>query len=659
MKDILHTICLRHDNTLKSLTKQALAQIILKLVYINNVKGLSISQVRDLVRGETGVNFTEKDILDSLRWLENDGEKIYAKSGKYRIKPNYLKSIDKEVERTNQLHDDIIIKWFRDTDSYKADDGKNSILDWFQGLMIEFFKDYSYDWVRDLMRQKGNGKKKTPNLEKIIDKSLASSNLAEEDYGWLKKQFVKFIESDTHEDNEVLWNYASSRFSATLLTARNFADDFSLEEFDGATFILDTNILMILELEEYEQSQAISTLAEFFKKHNISPKYFYVSRDEYGRAIGPKRRSTLKAFDEYSFKVFSESNCVFINTALKRKCVERADFERFFDQIMDVPEKFGNVLDLECEDNSDLIEVFEKAESDEKLKGSINTVYKRRTGNDKRETPKKHDAALYRGAEHLKKQGKTLILTRDSILREFAYEDAVRDELPLAIGVDSLIQLLALDAGGTGNTSSNFIPLFSKLVQTSLFPEKEMFKPEDLEYILESRINILQLDDEHIIEIAKKVNKLRYTRSEDDDVALEIRRLFQSGVGDMKEVVKRAVGEKERAEEDAKTLGTSLENFEGELFQSKLTNAISDYRKKVIWNYVKLVGLISISVILFYVLYSNVGIEKNWIVVTCNIVSDIVAAILWSIFGFGNKLRIPKSQIEEDVKKEIKELKTQ
>ena len=658
MKDILHTISLRHDNTLKSLTKQALAQIILKLIFINNEKGLTVTQLRQLVKDETDVRFTQKDIIDSLRWLENDGKKIYKKATKFRIKPKYLKEIKKEVDRTNQLHNNVVSNWFKQSESYKAENGEVKVLEWFQNLMIEFFKDYSYDWIRDLKKQRGNGKKKTPNLEKIIDNSLEKSNLLEADYDWLKRQFVKFIESDRHEDNEVLWNYASSRFSATLLTARNFADDFSLDQFNGATSILDTNILMILELEDYEQSQAINTLADFFVKHDISPKYFYISRDEYGRAIGPKRSSTLKSYDEYSFGVFKETDCIFINTAIKRGCVEREDFVTFFDQIMDVPETFGGSLQLECEDNAELISVFESAENDEVLKEKINTVYKRRTENDKRETPKKHDAALYRGAEHLKKKGKTLILTRDSILREFAYEDAVRDELPLAIGVDSLIQLLALDAGGTGNTSSNFIPLFSKLVRTSLFPDKDMFKPEDLEYILESRINIMQLDDEHIIEIAKKVNKLRYNRSDDDDVALEIRRLFQMGVGDMKEEIQKAVGDKELAKKDVAALGSSLENFKDELYDTKVENETSKARRKVQWNYVKLSFLILLISILFYFLYTNVGIETSWIVVCCNVVSDIAASFLLTILAFGNKLKIPKEEIKERVRREINELKS-
>lgn len=656
MKDIFHTICLRHDNTLKSLTKQALAQIILKLVYINNTKGLSIKQVRGLVKSETGVNFSQDDILKSLRWLENEGDRVYQKNGKYRVKQKHYNLISDEVKQTSQIHNEAVKKWFGSSESYKMNEGSDIVLDWFQNLMIEFFKDYSYDWIRDLMKQKGNGRKKTPNLENIIDKSLKQSSILEDDYGWMKNQFVKFVESDTIEDNQILWNYASSRFSATLLTARNYADDFSLEQFEGATFILDTNILMILELEEYEKSQAISTLAEFFKKHKITPKYFYISKQEYGRAIGPKRTSTLNAFDKYSFNVFSQTDCVFIKTAIKRACTSRDDFERFFDQIMDVPEQFGDNLKLECEDSKELVNVFEEAEQDEKIKDGINKIYNRRTGNDKRETPKKHDAALYKGAQYLKKEGKTLILTRDSILREFAYEDAVRDELPLAIGIDSLIQLLALDAGGSGNTSTNFIPLFSKLVQASLFPEKDMFKPEDLEYILESKMNILQLEDDYIVEIAKKVNKLRYKRSEDDDIALEIRRLFQSGVGDMKEEYKKAVGEKYRAEKDVQHLGSKLSSMEHELYQSKYDNLKNKWKKKVITNYIVLCFMILFSTLGFYFLWSNVGVSEPWLIVSTNILSDIVAGVLIYLFGFKGKLKIPYKEIDNQIKNEIKQL---
>ena len=75
-------------------------------------------------------------------------------------------------------------------------------------------------------------------------------HLNEEDKKWLKEQFVKFIDSDDAEDNLLFWYYGISMFSSRLITARNYADGITIDMFRDSKFILDTNILMILDLEE-------------------------------------------------------------------------------------------------------------------------------------------------------------------------------------------------------------------------------------------------------------------------------------------------------------------------------------------------------------------------------------------------------------------------
>lgn len=656
MKEILHSVCLRHDNSLKSLTKQALSQIILKLIYLENNSGVNVRHLKSKLVNITNVTFLESDILESTTWLINAESKVYKKNGKFFVKPDYLAVIDKAVKSAEEMHDNVILFWFGKSETVKQENGKEKITLWFQNLLIEFFKDYSYDWIRDLMPKRGNGSKKTPNIENIIDKSLLDSDVELEDHNWLKKQFVEFIESSRPEDNEILWNYGSSRFSATLLTARNYADEFSLEEFKGADFILDTNVLMILELEAYEQSHAINSLESFFVKQNITPKYFYISRDEYIRAIGPKKDSTLASFDKYNFNVFKEIDCLFIKTALKRQCQTREDFERFFNQIIDVPEKFGENLPLICEDTSELQTLISEAESHEPLKEGINKIYKRRTGNDKRDRPLKHDAGLHKGVEYLRKTKKTIILTRDSVFREYAYENSVRDELPLAIGIDSLIQMLALNAGGTENSSTNFAPLFSKLIQASLYPEKDMFKPEDLQYISHSHINIHDLPDESIIQIAKQINKLRYSGANDEEIILEIRRLFQFDISGLNEELLKIKGEKQRSEKDLNKKDSKIDSLSNKLYESKLKEATRISRNGVLLSWGKLLGSSLLIFCIFYGLLLFAGVQNKVINISCSLGSDLLFSLIWYFITFRGKLTYSKSKIEEAVKKEIEKL---
>lgn len=62
MKDILHSVYIKHDTSFKSLTKRALAQIILKLVYQSDQIGIPTNKLQQRLLEHTGVKFQSTDI---------------------------------------------------------------------------------------------------------------------------------------------------------------------------------------------------------------------------------------------------------------------------------------------------------------------------------------------------------------------------------------------------------------------------------------------------------------------------------------------------------------------------------------------------------------------------------------------------------------------
>ncbi|MBK6776785.1 MAG: hypothetical protein IPG74_13425 [Flavobacteriales bacterium] len=78
--------------------------------------------------------------------------------------------------------------------------------------------------------------------------------MSAKDREWLKTRYIKFLESERPEDQTVAWVFGTSVFAARVVTSNRYADALSIDLFKDSTFILDTNVLLILKLEVNELS---------------------------------------------------------------------------------------------------------------------------------------------------------------------------------------------------------------------------------------------------------------------------------------------------------------------------------------------------------------------------------------------------------------------
>ena len=189
-------------------------------------------------------------------------------------------------------------------------------------------------------------------------------------------------------------------------------------------------------------------MENIFIDSTISPVYFSITRDEFIISMEYKKNTVLRVVENYPHEVISKTHDPLINTAIQRGCVTREDFERFFDQLLDVPKYISELLENIQYDSVELDAAIEKGQKDEKLKRRINKVYKSKRHKDKGPNKLQHDAGLIAGAEFLRNQEKCFILSRDNSIKEVALEKPVRNEMPIAIGLDTLINVLAIDNGG-------------------------------------------------------------------------------------------------------------------------------------------------------------------------------------------------------------------
>ncbi len=531
MKRDLHTLYIKHDSQFKTLSKIALSQLILKIVYLKG-DGTLMRQIEAELNTVLSSPVSKMDVEDAIRVLIK-ARKLNVKSNRHFIHNDYKDEITEEVNSNKNLLSKILDKYFS-----KAESSKSDIENWFNDAVICFFEKYSFEWFQQIAFKGKNGSNSVPNIHEILDNSLLiNKEIKEEDKDWLKTQFIKFVDSEDSDDNLLFWYYGISMFSSRLITARNYADGFTIEMFKNSKFILDTNILMILDLEEHELSTSLESLETILEQLEISPVYLNNTREEYLRAMDWKRTETTKVFENFKLHVLQSSDCAFIQTALRRGCSNGEDVKRMFETLMDMPQIFNDSLAIECYDYAELSEAIEIGEHNSELKATINETYKKRTKRDKRDKPLSHDAGVISGANFIRKSEKCWIITSDSIMKRYAIEHCIRDENEIAVGLDVIIGLMAVNSGGTALDASNFAPLFKNLIKYSLVPESDAFEVKDLAFILRTNIKINELPNDKVIEVAKEVKRLRVSGEEEESVALFLRRFIEGDtIGMVKEV---------------------------------------------------------------------------------------------------------------------------
>ncbi len=521
MRKKIQTIYLRNDSSSKSLTKRALSQLILKIIYSFKISPTKKEIITEL-NGILGTSISNEKIDKAFELLHTD-KKLFENNGKYTISSAKREQIDIAVTEYENCQKRVIENYFGPIST-----PTDAVVQWFEEVTIEFFNEYSSEWISDLCLTTTEAvKSKQQGIQAILDLVTSKNKyVLSKDKEWLKKQYLKFLQANDSDVSSILWAYGTSRFSSTLIIANTSADPITIEEFTNSKCILDTNILMYLDLEKSKFKNAFLSMENIFINLKIFPVYFFITRDEFSRAMDKKKVDILKAVENYPKEVIKATDDPFLQTALHRGCSSVEDFERFFDELMDIPKFFSDILDIKMLDDVELDNAITIGQKDEKLKEKINSIYKKKYHKNKSKNPLLHDSGLISGAEFARKKEKCFILSRDSSINEATLPG--KNEMPLAIGLNTLINLLAIDNGGTDIDPTNCAPLFASIIKLALLPERNVFRPEDLSRMLDIETQISGLPSEELIDIAREFHHNNVTGVSEEEATLQLHRRFQS-----------------------------------------------------------------------------------------------------------------------------------
>jgi hypothetical protein len=534
----LFGIFLKYDGAFRQLAKVALSQLVLKILFFKKGNTKPDDVLQEL-RSVVDSSVTIEEVEEILEGHKKTGKINYGKKH-CTLTAACREEIGREHSRQTERQELVVDHWFG-----KAEADKAVVTAWFMDVTVAFFNEHSHDWMREVtskVRLKKNGTLES-SLSGIIDRVSAQYGMGAKDREWLKTRYIKFLESDRPEDQAVAWVFGTSVFAARVVTSNRYADALSIDLFKDSTFILDTNVLLILKLEVNELSLSLNELEKVMVKHNVTPGYFHISQEEYGRALNTVKAKLITALSKYEREVLVESNDHFLQTAMNLQCRTEEDIDRFIDQLSDVPEFFYDELPLTKFDDADLCDAIARGETNAEIGAHIDAVHFRRFKEPKREVPKKHDLGLIAGAQHMRNSGRCWILTKDGTIQRYAIDHTVRDEDPIAVSLGALINMMAINSGGADIDPSNFAPLFSRMIRAGLVPDQGAFQMEDLSFMVDRNMDINELPPEQVIVIAREVNRMRFAGRSVEEVDLYLRRAFQGEKAKLQSSVEKFRGD--------------------------------------------------------------------------------------------------------------------
>lgn len=606
MDEIIKSLYLRLDANTSTLTRSAIGQILVKIIYSLG-RLVSKEEVFKAYAQLNNINKAdENQLLEILEELVN--KDIRKRDGKYYLSTNKKEKIKKSLEQAEDRKNEIVDNYFSNTFS-----DRNIIEDWLQDVTIKFFECYSDEWISDLLTGHKTVSRSETSIKDLIGKrTFNNSRLDKRDKQILPKKFFDFINDNKGVVNDYLWDYGTSAFAAKLIRNQNGVDSLTIDSFKNSTCILDTNILLFISLES-RFKDGIVALEKVFQSLNVNVAYLYITLKEYQAKVSCQKDMTMRNLDKYGYDIASIPNDDFTNSAKELLCKTSDDFERFFDEKAKIPSKVHDILPIKLLDNDkELVEVIEKAQKDNNKISELNGLFRDLTGHDKKQNALVHDIGLLKGTEHLRKSGKFFVVSEEVCVNLYSKRQPLSDNLPLAIRIDTLINVLAANNDGDTFKASDYVPLFANIVRAGLIPDKDTFRQEELYDLYDMDEQVAQLPSDKIKDIVLEMHELLLKGTDEKVLSRELKSKITKGkikvvsdLNDTRHALSFSERERERQEREKNlainALKETLTEEIGKKYDKETNKLVLKYR----FCYPGICILVSLLIVMLFVFNTN------------------------------------------------------
>ena len=639
MDEMIKSLYLRLDANTSTLARSAIGQILVKIIYSF---GHQVSKEEIFKTYAQLNNISKADESQLSEILEELVDKdIRKRDGKYYLSTNKKDRIKKVLEQAEDRKNEIIDIYFSNTFSDRI-----IIEDWLQDVTIKFFECYSDEWISDLLTgHKAVSRSETSIKDLIAKRTFNNKQLDNRDRQSLPKLFFNFINDNKGVVNDYLWDYGTSAFAAKLIRNQKGVDSLTIKSFKNSTCILDTNILLFISLES-RFKDGIIALEKVFHSLNVEVAYLYITQKEYQNKVYSQKNIMMHNLDKFGYDIASIPNDDFTNSAKELQCKTTEDFERFFEEKAKIPSKVHDTLPIKILDNDKaLVEIIEKAQNDNNKIDELNRLFCDITGRDKKQNALVHDVGLLKGVEYLRKTGKYFVVSEEVCVNLYSKKQPLSDNLPLAIRIDTLINVLAANNDGETFNASDYVPLFANIVRTGLTPDKDTFRQEELYNLYEMDEQVAQLPNDKVKEIVMEMHELILKGNDEKILSRELKSKITKGkikvVSDLDET-RHALNFSERERERQEKEKNQAINVLKETLTERISKEYDKETNKLIRKYriyyPVICFIISVILVLLFVLNTNtVG----------TFLSFLISFLVNIVFNWYCNMKLLKEKISE------------
>ena len=316
--------------------------------------------------------------------------------------------------------------------------------------------------------------------------------------------------------------------------------------------------------------------------------------------------------------------------------------ERAFESGLNCPTFVHDSLEIELLDNDkNLIDVIDKAQANEKLKTSLDEIYKSFAKRNKSTSALNHDIGLIEGVKYLRSADnneKYFILSEEISVNQFSKQAGFKKNLPLSLRVDTLINLLAVNNGGDTFNTEDYVPLFANIIRFGLVPHHDTFRQTELYQFYQMNSKITSLPQNVTKDIVLQLHEEILRGTDDDNLHRDLEELITKGeinVNNQYEATKEELyfksKENERINQDNDKLKSILRKQIKSTVTKEYDDATQKLRSKCVWKIPLLIVLLSAAV---YFVYYAISPSPNFTISTVvSIVFNILSTLISNLFG--------------------------
>lgn len=621
----LVTINLRYSATASSLKALAFADLAMKALFLADKP----KTIEELVKGVAeiiGKNVSKELIEQGLEELWND-KKVKNINEKWELLITTRKQIEKDIKDMDSNLRAILERHFpKDIDN-------GILLDWFNEASIDFFEYNSDEVIKSVCKNIKIGLSESQTIEELLKKSINKYKL-EDHKQVLEDSFQSFLSSENINDQQYFMNLVFAMFSARLVAADIGADPIVIDELRNATFILDTNFLFTLVLEKDELSVSLEALGSALKVIGTKLVFIHETKEEYEGTLTGKRDKVIQLFNIYPEEIVTGAEDDFIATAIKRGCVNRDDFERFFQSLQKIPNSVLGGPPIKYRDDRVIDSIVREAKLDRNLKIAIQRfcLESRPIGDKKSEFALNHDSALIHLVEKNRiKNRKTFVLSLDKTLQRCSTERAGVHGMPTVICLEGLIQILAVNSAGPEMNASDFAPLLANIIIKRCTPPKETYTHQDLYWLYSIKEDVADFPPEKIREIVKVVTKARFSGKSMNDKKLgrTINRMYQKGVKELDQALLDAKKLTKSAESGRIKEKEKRERLEKQLLAMKVKEIKKNAKRSLIKQLIWRVPASAVLAIIVFILVLNSIPEVSILGIVSSAFTFIISIVIF------------------------------